>query len=161
MHGKRQHHLIHLGLAVPPHRQNTILIRRKHGDDLFGRIALRQIVSRAMIQQIAQQHNLIRFFLLHAILQFSAEAGGTVNVRCNEKLHTLLLLSRPCHKPFLRIPGHWEAAVFLPSPKCTGYFSSECALGSHCRICMCCGQSDSQVPQPTQASATGPFSSSA
>ena len=53
--GKRQHHLIHLGVAVAAHGGDLVRQRVEHGDDLFCIIIVRQGIARAVVQDIAQQ----------------------------------------------------------------------------------------------------------
>ena len=54
-HGKGQHHLVHLGLAVAPHAEYLVFHRGEQGNDLLGVIALGQIVAGAVIEQVSQQ----------------------------------------------------------------------------------------------------------
>ena len=50
-----QHHLIDFSFAVSAHAENFIFHRVEHLNDLFWRVALRQVVSRSVIEQIPQQ----------------------------------------------------------------------------------------------------------
>ena len=66
-HRERQHHLIHLRLAVAADAEQLLPVRVQKRDDRFGIIAVRQVVARPMVQKVAKQKNLIRLFIRHAL----------------------------------------------------------------------------------------------
>ena len=88
--GKGQHHLVHLGLAVAPDRQDLVLQRGQHGDHLLGGILPGQIISRTVVQKIAQQDDLIRIFRFDQLTQLAAPICGAVDVGCNDQFHNFL-----------------------------------------------------------------------
>ena len=65
--GKLQHHLVHFGVAVAAHTQGHDRALVQKPDDLPGLIAVRQIVSGAVIEQVAQQKEAVRAFLFQPL----------------------------------------------------------------------------------------------
>ena len=59
---KLQDHLIDLSFTIPTYSINFFLHVIKHGNDLFGSIFSGKIISRAMIEQIAQQYQAFCLF---------------------------------------------------------------------------------------------------
>ena len=51
--GKVEDHLIHLGLTVASDGIDLFLYSVEHGDDFFGSIILRKVVSRSVVKQVA------------------------------------------------------------------------------------------------------------
>ena len=105
--GEGQHHLVDLGLAVAAHTENVGLPLLQQGDDLLRRIALGQVVARAVIQQIAEEvKNLSVSFFTPAgevqavrdvsfslrageVLAIVGESGCGKSVLCKSILHLL------------------------------------------------------------------------
>ena len=86
--GELQHHLVHLGVAVAPHGDDLVLQAVEHGDDLFGGVALGQVVAGAVIEQVAQQQNFVRLFGVDARQQFFTVVGRPVQVGGDEQFHS-------------------------------------------------------------------------
>ena len=85
--GEGQHHLVDLGLAVAAHAENVGLPLLQQGDDLLRRIALGQVVARAVIENVPQQNQALRALLRIALQQFFRIKCRPVQVGGNEKLH--------------------------------------------------------------------------
>ena len=85
--GKFQHHLVHLGIAVAAHAENAVPARIEQGQHLLGGIRRRQVVARAVVQNIAQQKQPVRALAVPCVQQAAAAVRRAVDVRCNEQLH--------------------------------------------------------------------------
>ena len=79
-HRKLQNHLVYLCLAVSTYRIDFILHGIQHRDHLLGCVFLWQIVSRAMIKQIAQQNQALCPFFFKDIQHFSAVVCRTMDI---------------------------------------------------------------------------------
>jgi len=62
-------------------------MRIEHGKDLLRRVALRQVVARAVIENVPQQDQALRALLRIALQQFFRIKCRPVQVGGNEKLH--------------------------------------------------------------------------
>ena len=96
--GEGQHHLVDLGLAVAAHAENVGLPLLQQGDDLLRRIALGQVVARAVIQQIAEEEHARRFLALPGLEELAAVVGRAVQVRGNDPFHGFFVPFR-CNSP--------------------------------------------------------------
>ena len=96
--GEGQHHLVDLGLAVAAHAENVGLPLLQQGDDLLRRIALGQVVARAVIQQIAEEEHTRRFLTLPGLEELAAVVGRAVQVRGNDPFHGFFVPFR-CNSP--------------------------------------------------------------
>ena len=85
--GELQHHLVHLAVAVSPHRHNPILDAVEHVIGLGAVVLLRQSVPGAMVEQIPQQQHLIRLFRLNPGHQLGTVVGGAVDIGSNQQFH--------------------------------------------------------------------------
>ena len=85
--GEGEHHLVHLGLAVSANGENSVLQAGQHGDHGFRGIVPGQVVSRTVVQQVAQQNDLIGFFSFNQLHQLAAPIGGAVDVGCDDEFH--------------------------------------------------------------------------
>ena len=77
---KLQDHLIDLSFTIPTYSINFFLHVIKHGNDLFGSIFSGKIISRAMIEQIAQQYQAFCLFFFIGIQHFSAVVCRTMDI---------------------------------------------------------------------------------
>jgi len=66
-HGKFQHHLIHLGIAIPPHTKDAVAHFVQKGDNSLRGIGFGQVVARAVIKQIAQKQKAVGLFSLEGL----------------------------------------------------------------------------------------------
>ena len=57
---KRQNHLVYLGVAVSADAENLVFQLGELRDDLLRRIAVGQVVARSVVEQVAEQQELIR-----------------------------------------------------------------------------------------------------
>ena len=74
-HRKFEHHLVHLCLAVAADTVQLILQRIQHGDDFLRRIVPRKIISRSMIENVAEKKHARSPFPLPGLQQFPAVIG--------------------------------------------------------------------------------------
>ena len=88
--GERKNHLVHLCLAVTSYASDLLLHRAEHFDDLFGCIALGQIVSGTVIEKVSQQKYFFGFFALYRSHELFAIKGGAVNIGCNQNFHMVV-----------------------------------------------------------------------
>ena len=84
---EREHHLIHFGVAVAAHAEDCIRHAVQHGNHLLGRVIARQIVSRSVIKNIAEQQQTRSLLALERLQQLFAVVRRAVNIGCNEKFH--------------------------------------------------------------------------
>ena len=82
--GEAENHLIDLGIAVSADTDQLVRHRVQKVDDLFGGIALGEIVSGAMIEDIAQDQDLLRALALCGIKHRLTADGIAVNVGCDQ-----------------------------------------------------------------------------
>ena len=85
--GKIKHHLVDLSVAVAADGDDLFFKRIEHGDDLFGRVAFGQVVSRAMIEHIAEDKYPVGLFTFYRLKKHAAVMGRTVYIGCNEPFH--------------------------------------------------------------------------
>ena len=121
--GEGQHHLIDLGLAVAAHTENVCLPLLQQGDDLLRRIALGQVVARAVIQQIAEEEHTRRFLPLPGLEELAAVVGRAVQVRGNDPFHGFFVPFR-CNSP----PDHTTNAAKRQG-KTSGATAHNCSFG--------------------------------
>lgn len=91
---KIQHHLVHLGLAVAAHAGDGGGQTVEHGDDLLGSIAARQVVAGAVVEEIAQEDDLVGLLGVDSLHKALAPIGRSMDVASNEILHKKSYLSR-------------------------------------------------------------------
>ena len=65
--GEIEHHLIDLRVAISPYGDDALCHVVEDGEHLFGRIALGQVVSGAMVEQVAEQQHAVGGFLVDAL----------------------------------------------------------------------------------------------
>ena len=92
-----QHHLVDLRVAVAAHAEDLIPPLVQHGQHLLGRVFVRQIVARAMVEDVAQQEQAVRPLSVKGVEQRAAVAGRAVDIGCDHELHGI--------SPFMRGPG--------------------------------------------------------
>ena len=85
-HGKGQHHLIDLALAVSAHRNQLLRTLVQKSNHFLRCVALRKIVARAVIEQIAEKHAKVRLLLVKAAEQLPRTFRVAVNIRRDQKL---------------------------------------------------------------------------
>ncbi len=82
-----KNHLIHLGIAVPPHTEQLFPPLIEHFYDLLRRVAAGQIVSGTVIENIPQQEKLVRFFIVKPFQHLGAAVRVSVYIGGKHKLH--------------------------------------------------------------------------
>ena len=83
--GELQHHLIYLCLTVASYAEQVLFHAVEHFYDFLGSIVLGKIVSGSVIEQVAQENELVRLFDFKALKQLSAAGGGAVEVTVSGK----------------------------------------------------------------------------
>ena len=86
-----QHHLVDLRVAVAAHAENLFPPLVQHGQHLLGRVFVRQIVARAVVEQVAQQHDALRLFTRVDLRQHAGVVGGTVDIGNKDEFHAHFL----------------------------------------------------------------------
>ena len=86
---KVEHHLVYLRLAVSANAHNVVGIRIQHLNYLFGGIFLGKIVSRSVVENVAEKKQKIRLFGFIRLEHFSAPIGRAVNITCNKNFHII------------------------------------------------------------------------
>ena len=87
---EREYHLVHLGVAVAAHAEDCICHAVQHGNHLLRRIIARQIVSRSVVKNIAEQQQTRSLFALERREELLTVVRRAVNIGCNEKFHAVL-----------------------------------------------------------------------
>ena len=82
-----QHHLVDLRVAVAAHAEEAFAPLVEHGQHLLGRVFIRQIVARAVVENVAQQQKPIGPFPVKRGQQFAAVPRRAVDIRCDHELH--------------------------------------------------------------------------
>ena len=85
--GEGEDHLVHLRFAVAPDGDDFLLPGGEHGNDLLGGIIPGQVIPGTVIQQIPQQHQLVRLIVFRQGHEFFAPVGASVNIGCNKQFH--------------------------------------------------------------------------
>ena len=62
-----EHHLVNFGIAVAAHGNDALRQAVEQRDRLFRRVAFRQVVARAVVQQVAQQDGAVGRFGFDAV----------------------------------------------------------------------------------------------
>ena len=79
-HGKIEHHLIDLRLAVASDAHNALFHGVEHGDHLFRNIFLRKIVPRSVIKDISEKEKTIGALRVKSVEQSEAARSTAVNL---------------------------------------------------------------------------------
>ena len=87
---EREHHLINLGVAVAAYAEDCICHAVQHGNHLLRRVIARQIISRSVVKNIAEQQQTRSLLALERLQQLFAVVRRAVNIGCNEKFHAVL-----------------------------------------------------------------------
>ena len=82
-----QHHLVNLRVAVAADAEEPVSPFVEHGQHLFGGIFVRQIVARAVVENVAQQQKPAGPFPVKRGKQLTAVPRRAVDIRCDHKLH--------------------------------------------------------------------------
>ena len=85
--GEIEHHLVDFGVAVSPHRHDAFRYRVQHLRDLLRVVSVGQGVAGPVVQQVAEQHDLVGLFALHHVHHTLAPGGRTVYIARNDDLH--------------------------------------------------------------------------
>ena len=85
--GELQHHLIYLTIAVAAHAEQPLPHLIEQGKHGFRGILARQIIARAMVEQIAQQQQAVCFFFKKTVKQGFCIVCGAVQIRSNHPFH--------------------------------------------------------------------------
>lgn len=84
---KVEDHLVDFCVAITPHRRygpRNSVQQRCHRS---GIVSFRQRIARAMVKQIAQQHQSVRCLAGSTIQQHPTRFGASMKIRCYDKLH--------------------------------------------------------------------------
>ena len=79
--------MVDLGLAVAAHGYDLVGNGVQHLNDALGGVIGRQVVTRAMVEQITKQNHAVGVLRLDGGHEALAPVGGTVDVRRNDELH--------------------------------------------------------------------------
>ena len=90
--GEVQDHLVHFRIAVAANAQDAVLPGVQGRNHFLRRVAVRQVIARAVIKDISQQKQAVRLFPVISFEQFIAVQGGTVNIRSNQQFQRKVLL---------------------------------------------------------------------
>ena len=82
-------HLIYLGVAVASDGNDLIPISVKKLDDPLRCIGRGQVVSRAVIKQIAEKEHLVAFFILKDLEKLGCAHSITVYIGSNKQFHII------------------------------------------------------------------------
>ena len=93
-HGKIEHHLIDLRLAVASDAHNAFFHGVEHGDHLFRSIFLRKIVPRSVIKDISEKEKPVGTLRVKSVEQSEAARSTAVNIGCNKPFHFRCTLPR-------------------------------------------------------------------
>ena len=87
--GEREHHLVNLGIAVSPHCHKVAAIREavQQGDDALRVVFAREVVTRTMVEQVAEQHDPVGLLRLDGADQPLCPVRGTMDIGCDKNLH--------------------------------------------------------------------------
>ena len=85
--GEVEDHLVHLGLAVAAHGHDGRREGVEHGDDALGVVVAGQRVARSVVEDVAEDQDLVGPLGLDALHQAAAPVGGAVDVAGDEVLH--------------------------------------------------------------------------
>ena len=94
-HRKFKNHLVNFGVTVSADTDYIFFDAVEHGDDFLGCVTFGQIVSRAMVKDIAEQEDFIRVLIFKGFEQFFTVKSASVDVGCYHKFHK--------NAPFLHI----------------------------------------------------------
>ena len=81
--GKLKYHLVNFCVAVPADAEKLLLHGIEHGDDFFGIVILRKIVSGTVVQDIAQKEKTVCVLFLECADHFPAVIRRAVDIRCD------------------------------------------------------------------------------
>ena len=88
-----QHHLVNLRVAVAADAEEPVSPFVEHGQHLFGGIFVRQIVARAVVENVTQKQESGCSFPVKRGKQVTAIACRAVDIRCDHEFHKQSLLS--------------------------------------------------------------------
>ena len=88
-----EHHLVNFGIAVAAHSNDASGQAVEQRDRLFRRVAFRQVVARAVVQQVAQQDDAVGRFGFDAVDERAHGGRRAVQIGCDEQLHRRFLSS--------------------------------------------------------------------
>ena len=86
-HREFQHHLVHLGVTVAAHAEQAVLHAVEQRHDLLGRIALRQVVAGAVVEQVPQQQQPVGLFPFKRLLHLAGIEIRPVQVGRDHPFH--------------------------------------------------------------------------
>lgn len=82
-----QHHLVDLRVAVAADAEEAFAPLVEHGQHLLGRVFIRQIVARAVVENVAQKQESGCSFPVKRGKQLTAVPRRAVDIRCDHELH--------------------------------------------------------------------------
>ena len=86
-----KHHLIDLRVTVASDSDDYVLVFVEKIDDLLRGISAGQIVSRTVVEYISKEQDFVTSALLECLDEYLGALYISVNIRCNKKLHSILL----------------------------------------------------------------------
>ena len=85
--GKVEHHLVDLGVAVAAHRDDAVGQGVEQRNHALGGVVARQVVARAVVEQVAQQHDAVGLLGFDGGDQALGPVCRAVNVGSDEVFH--------------------------------------------------------------------------
>ena len=89
--GKFQYHLIHLGVAVAADAHKMVFGIVEKFDDLFGGVAGGNIISGAVVEQVAQKDEFFRFFCAKGVEHGAGTIKISVDIGGKHQFHDFVL----------------------------------------------------------------------
>ena len=87
-----EHHLVDLAVAVAADAEELVRERIEHRDDLLRRVIARQVVARAMVENVPEEEERIGLFLRPALHQQFAVIRRPVQVGRDHPFHGIFPL---------------------------------------------------------------------
>ena len=85
--GEVEDHLVDLGVAVAAHRDNAISQGVEQRNHALGGVVARQVVTRAVVEQVAQQHNAVGLLGFDSGAEALGPVCRAVDVGSDEVFH--------------------------------------------------------------------------
>lgn len=94
-------HLVNLRLAIAAHGNDLVGNGVEHLYDALGRVVGREVVARAVVEQVAEKHHAVGRLVLDCGHKTLAGVGGAMDVGGNDKLHGRSLLHGGFFRPIV------------------------------------------------------------
>ena len=92
-YGEFQNHLVYFAVTISAHAKQLLFDAVEHSKHFLRRIPVGEIVARPVVEQIPEQHQLIRAFAFKRFQKPFAPKRRAVNIRCNHNFHKITYLS--------------------------------------------------------------------